>query len=149
MNPSIVGEFAANFATAARFGAIRPRYRIEILGETKVRSALWVLIEGVAVGDATSVTVLVKKASTPSWAVIASVAATASAVAAIALAASVIGFFIRRARPWERAMLLVGALLLIVPEIVTDFIGMAIVGGILAVQFRRPSDLAKREISIS
>ncbi len=70
-------------------------------------------------------------------------------IGVIALAASVIGFFIRRARPWERAMLLVGALLLIVPEIVTDFIGMAIVGGILAVQFRRPSDLAKREISIS
>ena len=33
------------------------------MGELKVRSALWVLIEGVAVGDATSETVLAKKAS--------------------------------------------------------------------------------------
>lgn len=66
-----------------------------------------------------------------------------------ALAASVIGFFFRKTGPWERVVLFVGAILLIVPELITDLIGMAIVGVILAVQLRRPSDLVKREISIS
>jgi TRAP-type uncharacterized transport system fused permease subunit len=70
-------------------------------------------------------------------------------IGVIALAASVIGFFFRKTGPWERAVLFVGAILLIVPEIITDFLGMAIVGGILAVQLRRPSDLVKREIPIS
>ena len=66
-------------------GAIRPRCRVVLLGETKVRSALWVLIEGVAVGDATNVTVLARKGSILSWVAAISVA-TGSAAAVIASA---------------------------------------------------------------
>lgn len=59
------------------------------MGELKVRSALWVLIEGVAVGDATSETVLAKKASILSFRkVTALAAATGSAAAEIASAAA-------------------------------------------------------------
>jgi len=56
-----------------------------------------------------------------------------------ALAGAVIGFFFRQAKAWERIVLLVGALLLIVPEMMTDFIGMGLVGGIILVQLRRPA----------
>jgi TRAP-type uncharacterized transport system fused permease subunit len=59
--------------------------------------------------------------------------------------AAVIGYFFRAARPWERYLLFIGAILLIVPEIITDFIGMALVGGIILVQIRRPSDLRARK----
>lgn len=70
-------------------------------------------------------------------------------IGVIALAASVIGFFFRKTGPWERGILFVGAIFLIVPELITDFIGLAIVGGILAVQLRRPSDLVKRALPFS
>ncbi|MCX5826242.1 MAG: TRAP transporter fused permease subunit [Deltaproteobacteria bacterium] len=70
-------------------------------------------------------------------------------IGVIALSASLIGFFFRKARSWERAVLLGGGLLLIVPEIITDLIGIAVIGGVLAVQLRRPSDLVKREIPAS
>lgn len=60
------------------------------MGELKVRSALWVLIEGVAVGDATSETVLAKKASILSFRKVTVLAVvTASAVAEIASVAAV------------------------------------------------------------
>ena len=62
------------------------------MGELKVRSALWVLIEGVAVGDATSETVLAKKASILSFRkVTALAAATGSAAGEIASAAAATG----------------------------------------------------------
>jgi TRAP transporter 4TM/12TM fusion protein len=70
-------------------------------------------------------------------------------IGVIALSASLIGFFFRKTRPWEWAALLAGALLLIVPELITDFIGIAMVGGVLAVQLRRPSDLVKRTLPVS
>ena len=38
-----------------------------------------------------------------------------------ALAGSVIGFYMRQSTLWERLVLLIGALLLIIPEMVTDF----------------------------
>ena len=60
-----------------------------------------------------------------------------------ALAGAVIGFFLRKAKTWERIVLLIGALLLIVPEMITDFVGMAMVGGILMIQLRRPSEIAR------
>jgi TRAP transporter 4TM/12TM fusion protein len=65
-------------------------------------------------------------------------------IGVIALAGSVIGFFFRRTSAWERVTLCVGAILLIVPEMITDFVGLAMVGAILAIQLRRPSDLAIR-----
>ena len=61
-----------------------------------------------------------------------------------ALAGSVIGFFMRRSNLWERLVLLIGALLLIIPEMVTDFLGIAIVGAVFLIQRRRPSDVKVR-----
>jgi TRAP transporter 4TM/12TM fusion protein len=69
-------------------------------------------------------------------------------IGVIALAGSVIGFFFRRTSTWERVVLCIGAILLIVPEMITDFVGMAMVGTVLLLQLRRPSDLpAKRRRS--
>jgi TRAP transporter 4TM/12TM fusion protein len=62
-------------------------------------------------------------------------------VGIVALAGTVIGFFARKAKLWERLLLLIGALLLIVPEMITDFVGMAMVGAVFLIQRRRPSDL--------
>jgi TRAP transporter 4TM/12TM fusion protein len=61
-----------------------------------------------------------------------------------ALAGSVIGFFMRRSNLWERLVLLIGALLLIIPEMITDFLGIAFVGAVFLIQRRRPSDLKAR-----
>ena len=66
-------------------------------------------------------------------------------IGVIALAASVIGFFFRKTRLWERAVLGGGACLLIVPEWMTDLVGLALVGIVLVMQLRRPSDLRRRK----
>jgi TRAP-type uncharacterized transport system fused permease subunit len=68
----------------------------------------------------------------------------ATIVGITALAGCVIGFFMRRSNLWERLVLLIGALLLIIPEMVTDFLGIAIVGAVFLIQRRRPSDLKAR-----
>jgi TRAP transporter 4TM/12TM fusion protein len=68
-------------------------------------------------------------------------------IGVIALAGAVIGFFFRRERTWERIVLLIGALLLIVPEVITDFIGMVMVGGIIVIQLRRPSEIARQKLT--
>jgi TRAP transporter 4TM/12TM fusion protein len=65
-------------------------------------------------------------------------------VGIVALAGAVIGFFLRKATLAERAILLVGALLLITPETITDFLGIIFVGAVLLIQRRRPSDLKAR-----
>lgn len=62
-------------------------------------------------------------------------------VGIVALAGAVIGFFLRKATLAERAILFVGALLLITPETITDFLGIAFVGTVFLIQRRRPSDL--------
>lgn len=68
-----------------------------------------------------------------------------SALGVVALAAAMTGFFLRRARKWERVQLFVGAILLIVPESITDLIGVVAIGIIITNQLRRPSDLVRRE----
>jgi TRAP-type uncharacterized transport system fused permease subunit len=50
------------------------------------------------------------------------------------LAAGVIGYFARSTLWWERTLLIIGSLLLIVPEKITDFIGLAILVGIWIIQ---------------
>jgi len=65
-------------------------------------------------------------------------------VGIVALAGAVIGFFLRKATLPERAILLVGALLLITPETITDFLGIIFVGAVFLIQRRRPSDLKAR-----
>jgi TRAP transporter 4TM/12TM fusion protein len=67
------------------------------------------------------------------WTVI--VTSTASAVVGtMCLAAGLMGYLRRPCRAWERALLLVAALLLIKPGLVTDAIGLACLGVVLAVQ---------------
>ena len=61
------------------------------------------------------------------------------------LAGAVIGFFVRQARLWERLVLFAGALFLIIPELITDFLGLGLVGTVILFQLRRPSDLRARK----
>ena len=53
------------------------------------------------------------------------------------LAAAVVGYAYGPTRPAERWLLLAASLLLIAPEKITDFVGMALAAGVLAVQWRR------------
>ena len=52
----------------------------------------------------------------------------------IGLAGALTGYFVRTAAPLERVALVVGALLLVVPEKITDFIGLGILAGVFAWQ---------------
>ena len=66
-------------------------------------------------------------------------------IGVVSLSAAEVGLFLRKTRSWERIILFIGALLLIVPEMVTDFIGLFAIGIIAANQLRRPSDLKRKE----
>jgi len=55
------------------------------------------------------------------------------------LAGAIVGYFAKRTSLWERLSLFVGAALLIFPEMITDFIGLAILAGVFAWQrYRKP-----------
>ena len=57
----------------------------------------------------------------------------------IALAGAIIGYFAKRTTAIERIFLIIGALLLIVPEKITDFIGLGILVSIFLLQrYRKP-----------
>jgi TRAP transporter 4TM/12TM fusion protein len=58
----------------------------------------------------------------------------AATLGIVMLGAGVIGYFLAPARPWERALLLAGALLLISPGAVSDVLGLACLGAVLASQ---------------
>ena len=62
--------------------------------------------------------------------------ATAS-IGCICLAAGLHGYFVAAARPWERALLIAAALLLIKPGWITDVIGLVLLGVVVAVQWPR------------
>ena len=67
-----------------------------------------------------------------------SLLAFASAVlGCIALAGGLHGYFIANARLWERAVLVVGALLLIAPETISSVIGLVMLGAVVAAQLPR------------
>ena len=59
---------------------------------------------------------------------------TTATLGCIGLAAGVIGYFARGTLWWERTLLIIGSLLLIVPEKITDFIGFGILVGIWIIQ---------------
>jgi TRAP transporter 4TM/12TM fusion protein len=59
---------------------------------------------------------------------------TTTTIGCIGLAGGVIGYFARRTLWWERTLLIVGSLLLIVPEKITDFIGFGLLVGIWIIQ---------------
>jgi len=70
------------------------------------------------------------------WTEIAWVVPT-TAVGVILLAAAVVGYAYGPARPIERLLLFVASLLLITPEKITDFVGIALAASVFAAQRRR------------
>jgi TRAP-type uncharacterized transport system fused permease subunit len=73
-----------------------------------------------------------------SWIEIIRAVATGT-IGVIALAAGLEGYFIRVARPWERAVFIAAALCLIDPGMVTDLLGLGLLLGGLAMQRLRPA----------
>jgi TRAP-type uncharacterized transport system fused permease subunit len=55
-------------------------------------------------------------------------------IGTICLAAGLFGYFLREARGWERVLLIAAALLLIKPGIISDLIGVALLGIVIATQ---------------
>jgi TRAP transporter 4TM/12TM fusion protein len=64
-----------------------------------------------------------------------------TSIGIIGFAGAIMGYFARETSHWERLCLFLGAGLLIVPEKITDFIGLAILAGIFAWQrYRKPAE---------
>ena len=62
-----------------------------------------------------------------------------SIIGIIGLAGSIMGYYAKRTGPVDRALLFVGSVLLIVPEKITDFIGLAVLIGLFFLQrYRTP-----------
>ncbi len=72
-----------------------------------------------------------------SWAEIITTIASAS-IGVTCLAASLHGYLMRPASMWQRAVLLVAAILLIVPGYITDLIGLALLGVVVVAQWMAP-----------
>jgi TRAP transporter 4TM/12TM fusion protein len=67
-----------------------------------------------------------------------------AAIGVMALAAGLHGYLLASARMWERAVLVVAALLLIAPELVSSLLGLGLLGVVAAAQWpRRTSSLAR------
>jgi TRAP-type uncharacterized transport system fused permease subunit len=65
-----------------------------------------------------------------------------SAVAGcMCLAAGLHGYLLATARMWERVVLVVAALLLIAPELISSLIGLGLLGGVGALQIARRKNL--------
>ncbi|APZ54025.1 TRAP transporter permease [Salipiger abyssi] len=60
-----------------------------------------------------------------------------------ALAGSVVGMHLRRSRGIERLAAFASAVMLIVPDLTTDIVGLAVFAGLLVLQSRRPEDAAE------
>lgn len=59
------------------------------------------------------------------------------------VSSAMIGFYIRHSRPWERLLLFTGGLLLILPEMVTNIMGIALLIFIWFIQKQREDDSGK------
>jgi TRAP-type uncharacterized transport system fused permease subunit len=81
--------------------------------------------------DTTNALVTSKEFPLPSFWVIASVTVTAI-IGIIALSAAVEGYFKSQLNPLMRIILAAGAFMLIVPETLTDILGVVIVGSVIA-----------------
>ncbi|WFF38974.1 TRAP transporter permease [Moraxella nasibovis] len=76
--------------------------------------------------DATDIAVTAKEFAMPAWHIIASVTVT-SVIGVLALSAAVEGYFKTVMPLWQRLILAAGAFCLIVPETMTDIVGIVIV----------------------
>lgn len=61
------------------------------------------------------------------------------------VSSSVIGYFIRDSRIWERVILFAGGLMLIIPELTTSAIGIFLIAIIWVIQRKRPEEKQKIE----
>jgi TRAP-type uncharacterized transport system fused permease subunit len=83
-----------------------------------------------------------------SWIEIAGAIVTGT-IGVIALAAGLEGYFIRPARPWERAIFIGAAFCLIDPGLVTDVVGLGLLAAGLGLQKLRPVGLVAEPASPS
>src|SRR5690625_4242735 len=67
----------------------------------------------------------------------------------LSISSSMIGFFISHSYIWERLLLFIGGLLLVLPEMITNIIGIAILGAVWFIQKQRKDDSGKKEQTIS
>ena len=67
------------------------------------------------------------------WTTIAT-SCVAASIGIMAFAAGLQGYMLREARPWERVVLVVAAVLLIVPGYLTDVLGLVLLGIVAFVQ---------------
>lgn len=63
----------------------------------------------------------------------------------IGVSSAMMGFFIRHSKAWERWVLFVGGICLIMPEMITNFIGLALLGLVWYVQKQREDDSGKNQ----
>ena len=64
-------------------------------------------------------------------------ACVSAVLGCICLAGGLHGYFVATARPWERAALIVAALLLIAPELISSLVGLVLLGFVAALQWPR------------
>jgi TRAP-type uncharacterized transport system fused permease subunit len=55
----------------------------------------------------------------------------------VCLAAGLMGYLRSPCRPWERVLLVIAALLLIKPGYISDFVGLAVLGGLVLLNMGR------------
>lgn len=94
--------------------------------------------------DTRDIVVTAREYAKPHWFNIASVAVTAF-VGVTALSAALEGYFKTHIAVWQRILMAVGGLMLIIPETMTDIIGIVIVAALFALNIMR----AKRESKIA
>jgi TRAP-type uncharacterized transport system fused permease subunit len=64
-------------------------------------------------------------------------ASVSAVLGCMCLAAGLHGYLVASARVWERAVLVVAALLLIAPELISSLVGLALLALVVAVQLPR------------
>lgn len=67
----------------------------------------------------------------------------------IGVSSAMIGYFVRNARVWERFVLFIGGLFLIVPDVAASLIGIILLGGIWFIQRKRPKDHSGKDKPIA
>lgn len=67
----------------------------------------------------------------------------------VAVSSAMMGFFVKNSKIWERCVLLIGGLMLIVPQIVSGIVGIALIIVIWFIQKQRKDDANKKETDSS
>lgn len=63
----------------------------------------------------------------------------------VGVSSAMFGYFIRHSKSWERLLLLIGGLFLIMPEMITNFVGLALLGLLWYIQKQREDDSGKNQ----